>query len=199
MTNLHPASSSSPIAGAPVLECPAGRWWLCALLGLILLAGGIFLLWNVVAASIVTAIFFSAALVVAGVFQIIHAFSARGWGSLVLSAIIGVLLVAGGFMFAANPLATSLGLTLGIAAVILVSGVVRLVLAFRHWSDYGWVLLASGIVGIVFGVVLFAGFPWSGLVLPGLLLGIDMVMHGLWWLALGFLVRRPRAGMLASA
>src|SRR6185312_14117647 len=134
MTNLHVAPSSSPIAGAPVLECPTGRWWLCALLGLVLLAGGIFLLWNVVAASIVTAIFFSAALVVAGVFQIIHAFSARGWGSLALSAIIGVLLVAGGFMLAANPLATSLGLTLGIAAVILVSGIVRLVLAFRHWG-----------------------------------------------------------------
>ncbi|MGB7258899.1 MAG: hypothetical protein WBD48_12555 [Pseudolabrys sp.] len=41
--------------------------------------------------------------------------------------------------------------------------------------------------------------PWSGLVLPGVLLGVDMVMHGLWWLALGRPVRRPRAGTLASA
>jgi hypothetical protein len=41
--------------------------------------------------------------------------------------------------------------------------------------------------------------PWSGLVLPGVLVGVDMVMHGLWWLALGLLVRRPRAGTLASA
>jgi uncharacterized membrane protein HdeD (DUF308 family) len=31
------------------------------------------------------------------------------------------------------------------------------------------------------------------------LVGVDMVMHGLWWLALSLLVRRPRAGTLASA
>ena len=28
------------------------------------------------------------------------------------------------------------------------SGVVRLVLAFRHWNDFGWLLLASALIGI---------------------------------------------------
>jgi uncharacterized membrane protein HdeD (DUF308 family) len=39
--------------------------------------------------------------------------------------------------------------------------------------------------------VLLVGFPWSGLVVPGILVGIDMTVHGTWWLALGLFVRRP--------
>lgn len=191
MTTLNTDPFLPVAPPAPVLECPTGRWWLCSLLGLVLFAAGLFLLWNVVAASIVTAIFFSAALIVGGVFQLIHAFSARGWQNLVLSTVIGILLVIGGFFLAMDPLATSLGLTLGIAAIIFASGVVRLVLAWRHWHDHGWILLLSGIIAIIFGLVLFAGFPWSGLFIPGILLAVDFMMHGLWWLALGLFVRRP--------
>lgn len=190
-TDLRTHSDLIAVAGP---QCPAGRWWLCALLGAIMLAGGIFVLWNVVVASLVTALFFAAALAVAGFFQIVHAFTARGWGSLALSLLIGVLLLAGGIVLATDPLATSLGLTLAVAALLLASGLLRLWLAFRHWDEYGWVLFASGLLGIALGVVLFWGFPWSGLVLPGILLGVDLIFHGAWWLAMGFWVRRPQPG-----
>jgi uncharacterized membrane protein HdeD (DUF308 family) len=179
---------------ALIPECPTGRWWLCALLGVVMLAGGVFVLFNVVAASLVAALFFAAALIVGGGFQIAHSFAARGWKSVTLSLVVGILFVAGGVLLATNPLATSLGLTLGIAAMMFASGVVRLVLAFRHWNDYGWLLLASGLLGIALGVVLILGFPWSGLVVPGMLLGIDLLFQGTWWLMLGFFVRRPREG-----
>jgi uncharacterized membrane protein HdeD (DUF308 family) len=182
------------VVTVPVLECPTGRWWLCALLGAVLLVGGVFVLWNVVAASLVTALFFAAAIAVGGIFQIVHAFSARGWGSLAISLVIGLVFVAAGILLAADPLATSLGLTLAIATLFLVSGGLRLWLASRHWQEQGWLLLVSGLVGIVLGVVLLAGFPWSGLVVPGLMLGVDLIVHGAWWLTLGFFVRRPQGG-----
>jgi uncharacterized membrane protein HdeD (DUF308 family) len=181
-----------------VPECPTGRWWVCALLGAVMVAGGIFVLLNVVAASLATALLFAAALVVSGGFQIAHSFAARGWKSVTLSLVVGVLFVAGGLLLATNPLATSLGLTLGIAAMIFASGVVRLMLAFRHWSDFGWLLFASGLLGIALGVVLIFGFPFSGLVVPGMLLGIDLLFNGTWWLMLGFFVRRPREGSIMS-
>jgi uncharacterized membrane protein HdeD (DUF308 family) len=110
----------------------------------------------------------------------------------VLSLIVGLLFVLGGAMLMLNPLATSLGLTLGVAALLFASGVVRAVLAVRHWRDYGGLLLASGLLGIITGIVLLVGFPWSGLLVPGILLGIDLIIHGTWWLALGIFVRRPR-------
>lgn len=199
MTESQASVSRGPqIDLARIPECPTGRWWVCALLGAVMLAGGIFVLFNVVAASLVTALFFAAALIVSGGFQIAHSFAARGWKSVTLSLVIGILFVAVGVLLATDPLATSLGLTLAIAAMMLVSGVVRLVLAFRHWNDFGWLLLASGLLGIALGVVLFLGFPWSGLVVPGMLLGIDLLFNGTWWLMLGFFVRRPRDGSILT-
>ena len=189
----HPQSDLTRIP-----ECPTGRWWVCALLGVVMLLGGAWVLLNVVAASLATALFFAAALIVTGGFQIVHSFAARGWKSVSLSVIVGVLFVAGGLLLAMNPLATSLGLTLGIAVMMLASGAVRLVLAFRHWKDFGWLLLASGLLGVALGVVLILGFPWSGLVVPGMLLGIDLLFNGAWWLMLAFFVRRPREGSIAA-
>ena len=91
----------------------------------------------------------------------------------------------------ADPLATSFALTIVIAVSFLVSGVVRLWIAFRQWSDYGLILAASGIVAVVFAGVLIVDFPWSALVVPGLLIGIDLIFHGTWWLVVGLTVRRP--------
>lgn len=181
-----------------IAQCPTGRWWVCALLGVVLLAGGIFVLFNLVAASVVTAIFFAAAVLVSGVFQIGHAFMAQGWRSRIWSIAIGALFVLGGILLLANPLATSLGLTLAIAALFIAAGAMRLVIAFRHWGDYGWLLLISGLLGIAFGVVLILGFPWSGLIVPGILLGIDLIFQGVWWLVLGLFVRRPSANLMGA-
>jgi uncharacterized membrane protein HdeD (DUF308 family) len=198
MTNID---SNSPQSATAALHCPTGRWWLCALLGLVLLAGGVFVLWNAVAASLVTALFFAAALFVGGAFQIVHAFSARGWGSFALSLLIGLLLVGAGLLLATDPLATSLGLTLALAALFLAGGALRLWLAARHWQDHGWLLAVSGLLSVALGVVLILGFPWSGLVVPGILLGVDMIFQGSWWITVGLWVRRPHpdAGTLAHA
>jgi len=48
------------------------------------------------------------------------------------------------------------------------------------------------------GVVLILGFPFSGLVLPGMLLGIDLLFNGTWWLMLAFFVRRPRGDTVTT-
>jgi len=190
MTGTDSARSPHSDASA-ALECPAGRWWICLLLGLILFAGGMFVLWNVVATTIVTAIFFAATLVIVGLFQVVHAFYARGWEGLLVSLAAGLLYIAAGLALMTDPLATSLALTGVIAAVFLVSGIMRLWLAFRRWSDYGWVLAASGIMGVVFAGVVFLGFPWSVLVVPGLLIGVDLILHGFWWILVAVVVRHP--------
>jgi uncharacterized membrane protein HdeD (DUF308 family) len=201
MTHTEPkaAPASQADLGLPVMECPAGRWWLCALLGVVLLAAGVLMFFNVVLASVISVIVFGATMVVAGGFQAVHAFSSQGWGGFFWSLIVGIVFILGGLLLMANPLAASFGLTLAFAAMLLVAGGVRLVLAYRYWQDYGWLLLASGILGILTAIVVLVGFPWSGLIVPGLLLAVDLVFHGLWWLTVGMWVRRPRAPSPARA
>ena len=167
-------------------------WWAYGLLGLILLVGGFFVLGHAVLASIVTAIFFAAAMLVGGVFEIIHAFWAKGWGGFLLSLLVGLLYIVGGVVLLSDPVATSLVLTLLLAAVLIVSGIFRIVLAYRFWQRWGWILLFSGAVAIIAGLVILSGFPATGIVVLGLCLGIDLVMHGVAWMVYAWSMRQPK-------
>ncbi len=151
-----------------------------------------FVFGHLIAASIVSAIFFGAALTVGGAFQIVHAFWERGWGGFALSLIVGILYLVGGLWLMANPLATSAALTLFIAAVLLVSGILRFVLAYRVWPVSGGMLILSGVIAVLAGLVIMAGWPASGLVVLGICLGLDLLMFGLFWLVLAFALREIR-------
>jgi len=168
------------------------KWWWFALLGAVLVLGGAFMLGHLMIATIVSAIFVGAAILVGGAFLVVHAFSMRGWGGFLLYLLLGLLYAAFGAFVLANPVAASVALTLVLAAMLIASGVIRIVMALRHWQRWGWLLILSGLVAILAGLIIFAGWPWSGLWVLGLLLGIDFIFHGVGWLIFAFALR-PRA------
>lgn len=172
----HPTTSEAP-------------WWAYGLLGLLLAIGGLFLLGNIVAATLVTALFLGAAMLVSGIFQMIHAFWAKGWGGFFLSFLIGLLYAAGGAVLFAHPVAASLMLTLVLAVVLVASGIMRIVLAFRFWERWGWMLLLSGLIGILAGSIIISGWPATGLVVLGLCVGVDLIVHGIAWMTYGWTMR----------
>ena len=56
----------------------------------------------------------------------------------------------------------------------------------------GWLLL-SGVIDLALGVMIWRGLPMSRLTVVGLLVGISILFRGVWWLMLGFSLRRiPR-------
>ncbi|MEA2993157.1 MAG: hypothetical protein QOD40_2077 [Alphaproteobacteria bacterium] len=167
------------------------QWWVYVLLGVVFLAMGIFVLGHLVAASIVSAIFFGAALAVSGAFQAVHAFWEREWSGFLLSLLIGLFYLAGGIFLLADPISASAGLTLVIAAMLIVSGVFRLILAYRLRPTH-WTLVLSGASAILAGVLILAGWPASGLFVLGLFLGIDLLLFGIWWLFLGAALKSAR-------
>lgn len=208
MANINPAAAnpSRTTHGDPAraedrpfgIDLTPDKWWVALILGLLFIAGGLYMVLNAVAASIATTILFGAILAVGGVFQIAHAFWQPTWRDRVLSIVIGLLYAGSGVLLLLNPLAGSLALTLTFAALFVVGGVLRFVLAYRLWGRAGWLLVLSGLIAIATGVIIFLGWPWSGLVVPGLMLGIDMAFHGSWWLALGFALRRERPALGAA-
>jgi uncharacterized membrane protein HdeD (DUF308 family) len=186
-------NSDAVVVRAEFHGATAHRWWVYALLGVLFLAMAAFVFGHLIAASIVSAIFFGAALTVGGAFQIVHAFWERGWGGFLLSLIVGILYLVGGLWLMANPVATSAALTLFIAAVLLVSGVLRFALAYRLWPVSGGMLILSGVIAVLAGLVIMAGWPASGLVVLGILLGLDLLMFGVFWLVLAFALRASMA------
>jgi uncharacterized membrane protein HdeD (DUF308 family) len=170
----------------------ARQWWVYALLGVVFLAMGIFVLGHLVAASLVSAIFFGAALAVSGAFQTVHAFWEREWTGFGLSLLIGLFYLAGGIFLLADPVAASVALTLVIAAMLTVSGVFRLILAYRLRPTGHWTLVLSGGCAILAGVFILAGWPASGLFVLGLFLGIDLLLFGIWWLVISAALKSAR-------
>ncbi len=170
-------------------EASAKSWWLYLLLGIVLLIAGVFVLGDVVLASVVSAIFIGWAIAIAGVLEIIHAFSARGWKGFILDLLLGVLYIAGGAMLLSNPIAASVTLTLVLGVIWIVSGIFRMVLAGAIWREGGWAVFLSGMVAVLAGAIILARWPASGLWVLGLLLGIDLLVHGIAWIAYSFGVR----------
>ena len=140
-----------------------GSWWAHALLGAALAAAGVYVLGNAIAATLVTVTLLGATLVVVGAFEVASSFWAKGWGGFMLNLVIGVLYV--------------------IAGAVLVY---RIALALRYWRDFGWLLVTSGVIGILAGLVVLSGWPVSGLWVFGIVLGVDLLTYGAWWIAYAF-------------
>ena len=180
----------SMIARSGDSETPA---WLRALLGIVLIIAGLVVLGDVVVATVISVILIGIALIVGGVFEIIHAFWTKGWGGFIWQIILGVLYVIAGIYLFSQPVTGALTLTWIVAIVLLASGVVRIFVGLQHWSKGGWVLLVSGIFGIIAGLVILSGWPVTGLWVLRIPLGIDLIFSGAGWPIYAFVGKSARA------
>jgi len=162
--------------------------WVRVLLGFVLVLAGLFVLGDITLATFISTLFIAVTAIVAGAFEIIHAFWTKGWGGFVWHILLGALYVAFGIVLLNEPASGALLLTYALGLVLVLSGFVRVLLSVSHWKDAGWIMLLSGIVGILAGLVILTGFPMTGLWVLGLLLGIDLVAHGIAWLSYAWLV-----------
>jgi uncharacterized membrane protein HdeD (DUF308 family) len=162
----------------------AGRSrWVYALLGVVMIIGGVLVLSDVAFFTVISTMFIGWTAIVVGAFEIIHAFWTKGWGGFVWQALLGILYIAFGMALITQPVASALILTYVLGLALLVSGIIRVLIGASHWREIGGIMAASGIFGILAGLVILTGFPASGLWVLGLLLSIDLLSHGLSWIA----------------
>ena len=98
----------------------------------------------------------------------------------------GLLYIVGGIVLVSQPVAGSLVLTYVLGVVLVASGCVRLYIGIRYWAELGWLIFLSGIFGILAGLAILIGWPATGLWVIGFLLGIDLIFHGFGWLLLAW-------------
>ena len=167
-----------------------GKWvWLVAL-GVALIGLGTVLLGFPVVATLATVTVLGALILVGGVAEAVGAFWCREWSGFFLALLSGTLGVVIGLMLLGNPIQGGLTLTILLASFLFVGGIFRAVAALAHRVEgWGW-LLASGVIDIALGVLIWRELPASGLMIIGLLVGISVLFRGVWWLMLGFALRR---------
>ncbi|MDR6658383.1 uncharacterized membrane protein HdeD (DUF308 family) [Tardiphaga robiniae] len=181
-------SSSVSVTG---LSSPP--FWICVLLGIVLILAGLLILGDVVLATVISTLFIGWTAIAAGVFEMIHAFWTKGWGGFLWQILLAILYVAFGIVLVQQPVASAIILTYVLGILLLVSGVIRVLLGFSRWSKGGWIMLASGLFGVLAGLVILTGFPGTGLWVLGSLLAVDMISHGLAWLAYAWQLRTKAA------
>jgi len=147
-----------------------------------MIAAGILALSDIVFATIISVKLIGLTAIAAGAFEIIHAFWTNGWGGFLWQILLGALYLAFGLLLLTQPASGALILTSLLGAVLFASGIVRCVLSFAHWQQGGWMMLISGVFGLLAGVLILFGFPTISAWALGFLLGVDLISHGLAWL-----------------
>jgi uncharacterized membrane protein HdeD (DUF308 family) len=163
-------------------EISAPPMWVRVLLGIVLMLAGILVLGDVALATLISTVVIAVLAIVAGTFEIAHAFWTKGWGGFIWQILLGTLYIAFGVILWSQPLTGALIVTYMLGLLLVASGLVRMLLSYRYWQDAGWIMLASGIFGVLAGALIIARWPMSGLWVLGLLLGIDLLSHGMAWL-----------------
>lgn len=157
-------------------------FWVCALLGIVMIAAGVFALSDVAFATIVSVKLIGLTAIAAGAFEIMHAFWTKGWGGFPWQIILGALYLAFGLVLLTQPASGALILTYFLGALLIASGVIRCMLSFAYWRKNGWMMLISGVFGLLAGVLILFSFPAISVWALGFLFGVDLISHGLAWL-----------------
>ena len=156
---------------------------------------GVIALGSVVMATAASVFFVGIMMVIAGAIEVINAFQIKTWGRFLLWLSLGALYVIAGFLTFANPLLAASLLTLMLGFALLISGVMRMVLAFSMKEGGLWIwVLISGLVTLLLGLVILLHWPVSSLYVLGIFLGIDLVVAGASWVAIGFGLRKAGIG-----
>jgi uncharacterized membrane protein HdeD (DUF308 family) len=170
---------------------PRTGWGWFVALGILQLALGIVAWFDVIAFTIAGVIFIGALLLVAGAFQIAQAFMDREWGGFALHVLVGVLYVIGGLLLMDEPVRGSIVITILVAVTLVIGGILRIAIAVQHRHMPGWgLILLSGIISLVVGVLLYLSLPWSGLWVVGTLIAVELIFHGVSWIQFGLTLRK---------
>lgn len=162
-------------------------------LGIFFIALGLLSIASAAFVTLLSVVFLGGLLLAAGVVQIVYTFSISQWSGFFLSLLSGILYAVVGFLLIAHPAAGALSLTLLLAALYIVGGIFRIVgsatMRFEHWG----LALFSGIVKLVLGMLIWAGWPDTGLWVFGLFIGIDLVFYGWFWIMLALTAHNAKS------
>lgn len=182
MTSLSQAQMPHRAAMQP-LRSKSG--WIVAL-GVVYVIAGLIALSSVVFATRVTVFVVGIMMLISGFAEMVNAFQFKSWGKFLIWLILGLLYIVAGLVTFENPLLTAAILTLLLGVALVISGVMRLILAFSVREGMSWTsVVLSGVVTLLLGLIILAHWPVSSLFALGVLLGVDLLIIGIGWIFVG--------------
>lgn len=152
-------------------------WYL--LQGVLLIISGALAIIYPLISSVAVILLLGWLLIITGLVQAISLIGTRQVPHFWLQLISVVLSVLIGILFLRDPLQGLVTITLLLIIFFMIEGISKVVFALtiRPMPQWGWIL-ASGLVGILLSLILWASMPVTAAWLIGLLLGIELVSVG---------------------
>src|SRR5438445_10336921 len=134
--------------------------------------------------------------ILAGVVFVILAFHAHRAGRLICKLLVGLAYLFFGAYLIMHPVLGVASLTLVLASLFLIEGILDIVLFFRMRSIRGssWVLV-DGIITLLLGLMIYLQWPSSSAWAIGTLVGVSMIISGVTRVMLSLAVRKAAAAV----
>ncbi|MGA7502833.1 MAG: HdeD family acid-resistance protein [Candidatus Sulfotelmatobacter sp.] len=130
-------------------------------------------------------------IVLAGVVHLMLAFRVHGAGSVIWKLLVGVAYVCFGTYVILHPVLGVASLTLILASLFLIEGILDIVLYVKMRPIHGsiWVLI-DGIVTLLLGLLIYMQWPSSSAWAIGTLVGISLIFSGVARVGMSMAVRK---------
>jgi len=138
-------------------------------------------------------------IVLAGVVHLVLAFHAHGAGSMSWKPLVGIAYLCFGGYLILHPVLGVASLTLVLASLFLIEGILNVILFFkmRPMRGSSWMLI-DGIITLLLGLMIYMQWPSSAAWAVGTLVGVSMIFSGVARVAMSSSVRRTTTEMTST-
>jgi uncharacterized membrane protein HdeD (DUF308 family) len=147
--------------------------------GVLLIVFGVMAVGSPFLAAVAVSVVVAWLIVLAGIVHLMLAFRVHGAGSMVWKVLVGIAYLCFGTYLILHPVIGVASLTLLLASLFLIEGILNVVLYVKMRPIHGssW-LLIDGIITLLLGLMIYMQWPSSSAWAIGTLVGISMIFSG---------------------
>jgi uncharacterized membrane protein HdeD (DUF308 family) len=168
--------------------------------GILLVVFGVMAIASPFLAAVAVDVAIAWLIVLAGIVHVVLAFRAHGAGSMIWKLLVGIAYLCFGGYLIVHPVLGVASLTLVLASLFLVEGILDIILfvKMRPMQGSTWVLL-DGIVSLLLGAMIYLQWPSSSGWAIGTLVGISLIFSGVARVMMSLAVRKDTSAVSPSS
>lgn len=167
------------------------KWGWFLALGIALASAGVLAVALPVVSTFAASVVLGFVLSLAGIVKMVQSLQVKEWSGFIWQELTGAVELVGGILIYFNPLKGALAITLVIALVFLVQGILQVALAMRVRNQAGWQWFGvSGLVALAASATLALKLPYTSTYTPGTIAGISLLVAGGAYIAISLTMRR---------
>lgn len=169
------------------------KWGWFLILGIVLVVCGALAVALPAVSTFAASVVLGFVLALAGIVKMVQSLRVKEWSGFIWQELTGAVELVGGILIYFNPLKGALAITLLIALVFLVQGILQIALAVRVRKQEGWYWFAiAGLVALAASAALTLKLPYTAIYTPGTIAGISLLVAGGAYIAIALTLRRAR-------